>query len=784
MSVIKILDVNKFSIGLTPVTSTEIKTRSGEFNQNGLFSEKIFGAEGSLDRSKRFSFIQLSTKVLHPTLFRHIIRLERKIEKWLSTEQSFKITDDGSIVEDDDGVTGIASFIESFPKIKWRAGSTQRELFIKGIEQNYKNNTLFIDKIPVLPPEVRPYFEDEAGQQTYDELNTVYINILRKSFQINSAGSSGQFFDLLNWGLQLAINEHDKYIKHKIEKKQGLIRGNMLGKRVDFSGRAVITPGPQLNINEVGVPLRMAVQLFQPFLLHYILFSKRYPYKQELEKEVLEYMDAELTVDTIQKLCKAIKNHDDIPENLYQLIFDAINIVMKDRVVILKRDPALHDGSLRAFNPILSKGDTIELSTTQVGTFNADFDGDQMAIYHPMTEEAQAEVKAKMMRMEGMKNDRSVNIEISKEMNVGLYMMTKNVPLNSSPIAVTQEDLEKATDPYIPVKFRGRDTTMGKAIFNSCFPLDFRFVDDQLNKKITNGLIEETVKKYGDDITAKIFSKVQKIGFKFATIMAPSFSLEHVEMPDSIARIKEKLKTATPDEAFKLMDQGEQIMKDTLKGSTLYDLVDSGSTKGWGQPKQILIAKGIIADPKGNVLDPISGSFTDGLEVKDFFAAASGARKGMIDRALNTADTGYFTRQLVYLLNSVEVDPVLKDCKTKRTVNVRLDKKMISRLTGRFVLTPSGKVEKFDTEKYKPGDSIQLRSPIYCKSKHICHTCYGNLIRKIRSPYVGVLAGSAIGERGTQLIMRTFHTGGAATMAKHDIMQEIIENDPLVDLEK
>ena len=272
MSVIKVLDVNGFARGLKPVTSTEIKTRSGEFNENGLFSEEIFGAEGSLDRSKRFSFMNLSAKVIHPTLYRHIIRLERKLELWFSTEASFRITDDGGIIEDEDGVTGLATFIQEFPKIKFRTtGSAQREDFVKGLQQSYKDDTLFIDKIPILPPEVRPYFEDEAGQAQIDELNNVYIDVLRKSFQIKSAGSSGPFFDLLNWGLQQAIIDHDKFIKKKIEKKHGLIRGNMLGKRIDFSGRAVITPSPLLDINEIGIPLRMGVQLFQPFLFHHLL---------------------------------------------------------------------------------------------------------------------------------------------------------------------------------------------------------------------------------------------------------------------------------------------------------------------------------------------------------------------------------------------------------------------------------------------------------------------------------------------------------------------------------
>ena len=783
MAVIKILDVNKFARGLTPVTSTEIKTRSGEFNPNGLFSEELFGGEGSFERSKTFSFILLSTKVIHPTLFRHIIRLERKLEKWFSTEASFNITDEGEIVEDENGIAGIASFIEAFPKIVWRSGSPQREEFINGLKRAHDSNTLFIDKIPVLPPEVRPYSEDESGQAQIDELNDVYIDIIRKSFQIKSAGSSGQFFDLLNWGLQIAVNDHDQFIKHKIEKKQGLIRGNMLGKRIDFSGRAVITPGPQLDINEVGVPLRMAVQLFQPFLLHYILFSKKYPFQTELAKEIMNYMDIELTVNSLQKLFKAIKTHDEVPDRLYKLIFDATEIVMKGRVVIAKRDPALHDGSLRAFNPVLSKGDTIEISTTQVSTFNADFDGDQMALYHPITVEAQAEVKEKMMRMSGSKNTESVNIEMNKEMNVGLYMLTKNISSKKSPIGITVEDLEKATDPYIPVMYKGKQTTMGKAIFNNALPPDFRFVDDVVTKKIANGLIPEIINQYGDEVTIKVFSKLEKISFKFATIMAPSLSLDMFEMPASIGRIKEKLKTATPDEAFALLDEGEAIMKETLKGSTLYDLVDSGSSKGWNQPKQIFVAKGVIADPKGNVLDPIAGSFTDGLTSEEFFTAASGARKGMIDRALNTADTGYFTRQLVYLLNSVEVDPTLKDCKTKRTINIRLDKKLMDRLTGRYILV-GNKVVKFNAVDFKVGQSIHLRTPIYCRSPKICHTCYGELIKRIKSPYVGVLAGASIGERGTQLVMQTFHTGGAATLAKHDIMQEILDNDPLANLEK
>ncbi len=784
MAVIKVLDVNKFVKGLTPVTSTELKTRTGEFNPDGLLSEEIFGVEGSLDRSKSMSFINLNTKVIHPTLYRHIIKLERKLEKMFSTEISISIGPDGSIKEDDNGITGISAFIENFNKIKFRdLDSVPRKTLIENLKQTYKDETLFIDKIPVVPPDVRPVFESEDGELQIDELNNIYISILRKSFQVKSVGSVGQFFDLLSYGLQVAVNNHNTFIQSRIEKKRGLIRGNMLGKRIDFSGRAVITPGPELDVNEVGIPLRMAVNIFQPFIINRMIFNKKYPYKKELEDEIMRYDGSELSVESLQRVLKGIKNKDSISKKLYQLIFDAAEIVMKGRTVILKRDPALHDLSVRGMFPKLITGDTIHLSTFHTGGFNADFDGDQMAVFHPLTEEAQAEIKEKMTRLVAGKNKTSVIFQLSKEMTTGIYVLTKPGTSKESPIEVTRDMLETATDPYIPVIYRKKITTMGRAIFNNAFPPDFNFIDQTVNGSMVNKLIPIMIEKYGDEITKKTYSKLEKIAFKFVTLIAPSFDLRDLEMPPEIDKIKEKLKTATPEEGFKLIDQGQEIMKKRLEGTGVKDLVDSGASKGWGQPSQILIAKGVTADPKGRVLDPIASSFADGLQPTEYFRASSGARKGMVDRALNTSTTGYFTRKLVYLLNSVEAHPILKDCKTRRTIKVRLTKDYIDRLSGRYMLK-LGKPVLFNPKDYKPGDVIELRTPIYCVSPKICHTCYGDLLKRLKSPYVGIYAGSSIGERGTQLIMRTFHTGGAATMAKHDIFQDIINNDPIVNLEK
>ena len=777
---LRLLNPETFVKNLKPVTSMIITTKTGDFHEDGLFSETIFGPLGSKDRRIIFSYLDLYGYVIHPSVYRVLMQLDRKIEKFISTEESFVLDDNGRLEINSKGVTGIKEFIKLFPSISWRGETDLRNKLIKFIKREIKKNTIFINKIIIIPPDLRPAVKGEDGNWMIDTLNDVYTSVMRRASQLRSSGS-GPLYDLLNYYLQKVVMEHDDFIRSKIGKKRGIIRDQMLGKRIDFSGRAVITPDPNLKINEVGVPLRIAISLFEPFIMHRLLYSGRVD-RDVLANGIKQYTGMDLSVESVKRVMKGISEGDNIPKDLYELFFEQTEVSMRGRVVVVKRDPVLHTQSYLAYNPVLHRGNTLRMSTTQVGVHNADFDGDQMAIYHPLTDEAQQEARTRMMKLTSGTSSSEFIFGLSKEMWVGLYTITKDKKPTGSPIAVSNEDLEKATTPYIAVKYRGVNTTMGKAIVNSCFPKDMGFMNEQATKKTIGAKIKKTWEKHGD-VVKIVVDKLKSTGFKWATIMAPSMNLDSFILPASVIKIKEKLKTANPEEAQTLIEEAQVILQKYLDNTGFGDLANSGSTKGWGQPMQILVAKGVIADPDGNVLDPISGSFADGLSNREFFDASQGSRKGIIDRVINTADTGYMSRKLAYLLNTVELDRQVKDCKTTKTLDIKLNETLITRFKGRYVIK-KGKLILFDDGKFKVGDIVSLRTPIFCKSPKICHTCYGKLLERHQTPYVGILAAQIIGERGTQLIMKTFHTGGAVSLIKRDILGDIINNDPLSGLEK
>ena len=779
--VLNFLDVEKFCKNLTPITSSESFNRqTGGFHTGGLFSEIVFGPIGSKERKSAYSYIDLNCYVVHPTAYRIIVqRIDRKVEKFLSSEKFFSVTSAGVLIEDEKGITGLQNFMKLFPKIKFRGETKDREKLIKLLQDTYKDGTLFIRKIPVIPPDFRPTQEID-GRQELDALNNIYISILKRSIQMRSLKSMDALFDVMNAGVQKIIMEHDDFIRAKIGKKSGIIRGSLLGKRVELSGSAVITVGPNIKINEIGLPLRLAVGLFESFIIYQLMYVQR-ENKERLTDGIKKFLNLEVSVDSIKKVLRAIKNNDKVPEDLFELIFQTTELSMKGRVVIAKRDPDLHALGIRGFTPILIRGNTLQICPLQVGGFNADFDGDQMAVFHTLSDESQKEIKEKMTRSFSGSSSSSMSYDLKAEMYVGLYLLTKDKSLpTKSPISVSKEDLEKtALDPYEPVMFKGRNTTLGKAIVNNCFPEDFKFVDDQLTKGRVQKLLKEVLLKYGDKTTEDIAYKLSQVGFKYATVFSPSISLDQLELPKEVYDLKKKLEGSTPEQAQEILDKMRSIVMKELKDSSIFDIVESGSGKGWDQPMQILAAKGIIADPEGKILKPIKNSFVDGMSPTQYFQMGYGARMGIINRVINTSDTGYMSRKLVFLLNSVEVHPNLKDCGTTKYINLKLDGNVISRLDHRFIYERG--IKEFDRSAHTIGETIKLRSPIYCISPKICHTCYGFLTTKHKTPYVGVLAGQIIGERGTQLIMRAFHTGGAVKITKRKVLNEIIDNNPLLD---
>lgn len=370
----KILDLKEFTQDKTPVTSTQFILKSGEFDPEGLFSEEIFGAVGSNDRRNTFSFIYLYCEVLHPEMFRILKQLDRRIINLISTENNYIVDENGKLIEDEEeGKSGIRNFKEMFPKIAFRGGG-ERDKLIKTVRDTYNNNKMFIDRLPVIPPDVRPMHQGDDGEWIIDELNDVYVSLMRKSFQVRDVGG-GVLFDLMNYEMQNAVMKYDDHIRAKLGKKEGAIRGTTLGKRVDFSGRGVITPGPELKSDEVGIPLRMAAKMFEPFIIHILTKTDKID-RDQLAEEIRNYLDMELNVESIQKVNNRIRNGSKIPEGLNNIFWQAAEMAMQDRAVICKRDPVLHNKSLQGFKPKLVDGDTLKIPAEAVSDFNADFDGD------------------------------------------------------------------------------------------------------------------------------------------------------------------------------------------------------------------------------------------------------------------------------------------------------------------------------------------------------------------------------------------------------------------------
>ena len=696
---------------------------------------------------------------------------------------------------------------------------------------------MIMNVVPVIPPELRPMVQLDGGRFATSDLNDLYRRVINRNNRLKRLMELGApeiivrnekrmlqesvdaLIDNGRRGRPVtgAGNRALKSLSDMLKGKQGRFRQNLLGKRVDYSGRSVIVVGPELKIYQCGVPKEMAVELFKPFVM----------------KELVE-----------RQIAHNIKNAKRMVEKLRPEVWDILEEVIQDHPVMLNRAPTLHRLGIQAFEPVLVEGRAIKLHPLVCTAFNADFDGDQMAIHVPLSPEAQAEARFLMLSANNLlkpQDGRPVTIP-TQDMILGSYYLTMDVDGEkgegkylSSPeeaiIAYTNGDIgihakikvrmSKVVDGE--EKHKKIETTVGRIIYNRGIPQDLGFVDRtnpenefdlEINfpviKKNLGTIIAKSIDKHGLSATAELLDYIKDTGYKYSTIGAITVSIDDVKVPEAKATILQEAEEQvdkvlkqykrgliTEDERYnsvikiweKATDKVTEAMKDNFdRLNPVYMMSESGARGNINQLRQIAGMRGLMASTTGKTVEiPITSSFREGLDALEYFISAHGARKGLADTALRTADSGYLTRRLVDVSQEIIVRE--HDCGSTEGMELtdikdgdQVVEKLQERLLGRYPLEDvknpeTGEVivdtntlitEKIADEIVKAGiKSVKVRTVLTCRSKHgVCARCYGMGLATREEvsigEAVGIIAAQSIGEPGTQLTMRTIHNGGVA----------------------
>ena len=716
---------------------------------------------------------------------------------------------------------------------------------------------MVMNVIPVIPPDLRPMVQLDGGRFATSDLNDLYRRVINRNNRLKRLLELGApeiivrnekrmlqesvdaLIDNGRRGRPVtgAGNRALKSLSDLLKGKQGRFRQNLLGKRVDYSGRSVIVVGPELKIYQCGLPKEMAVELFKPFVM----------------KELVG-----------RGIAHNIKNAKRMVERLRPEVWDILEDVIKDHPVLLNRAPTLHRLGIQAFEPVLVEGRAIKLHPLVCTAFNADFDGDQMAIHLPLSPEAQAEARYLMLSENNLlkPQDGKPVTTPTQDMILGSYYLTMDVDGElgegtyfSSPeeaiTALENHDITMHSKIFVRrskvvdgvEKHAKVATTVGKIIFNSGIPQDLGFVDRSkpenefeyeinttVSKKNLGKIIEKCINVHGLSRTAVLLDYIKSTGYKYSTLGAVTVSVADVQVPPEKKTILEKAEAdvtevqkqyrrglITDDERYseviKIWEKATDDVKDAMKNNfdkenPMFMMSDSGARGNLDQLKQIAGMRGLMASTTGKTVEiPIKSSFREGLDALEYFISAHGARKGLSDTALRTADSGYLTRRLV----DVSQDLIIRedDCGTTEGLEVYAIKDgnqviegLQERLVGRYPLKEirdpkTQKVlatpDELITEKQAKAivdagiERVKVRSPLNCKTKHgICAKCYGMSLatrEKITiGEAVGTIAAQSIGEPGTQLTMRTIHSGGVAGVA--DITQGLPRVEELFEARK
>jgi DNA-directed RNA polymerase subunit beta' len=697
--------------------------------------------------------------------------------------------------------------------------------------------------LPVIPPDLRPMVQLDGGRFATSDLNDLYRRVINRNNRLkrlielrapdviirNEKRMLQEAVDSLidNSRRGKAVSSRGrrklKSLSDMLKGKQGRFRRNLLGKRVDYSGRSVIVVGPHLKLHQCGLPKNMALELFKPFVMHKLV-EYSYAHNVKGTRRIIEQMRPE--------------------------VWEVLEEIVKDHPVLLNRAPTLHRLGIQAFQPVLVEGSAIQIHPLVCSAFNADFDGDQMAVHVPLSEAAKREATELMMSSHNLLLPASGEPTVSptKDMVLGCYYLTleKDGGKGEGKVFSDLDEVILAyelgqVDLHAKMKLRAKvlvtkrrftriiDTTVGRAIFNAAVPEELRYINEEMDKGKLRELVSQCYHILGPEVTAAMVDEIKDVGFKYATQSGLTIAVSDITIPE----VKELILQGVSTEADEierqyrrgLITENEQYVKKVELWTEAMDEVTdavaaaldpmgsirlmaaSGATKGGFQPiRQLAGMRGLMADPSGRIIElPIRSNFREGLSALEYFISTHGARKGLADTALRTADAGYLTRRLVDVAQDSIVNA--EDCGTKSGIWIRADRseeigetleeRIWGRLAAADIVNPESReviVQHGERISREHIGQIQeagvqeayVRSPLVCQLRYgVCRKCYGRDLARgglvKMGEAVGIIAAQSIGEPGTQLTLRTFHTGGVVESEHRDIthglprVQELFE---------
>ncbi len=726
-----------------------------------------------------------------------------------------------SNINAEEDIREIREIIEAKAKITDKRILKRLDLLESFVESGNHFEWMVLDVLPVLPPELRPMVQLDGGRFATSDLNDLYRRVINRNNRLkrlltlkapdiivsNEKRMLQESVDALfdNSRRKKSIkgkgNRPLKSLSDMLKGKQGRFRQNLLGKRVDYSGRTVIVVGPHLKMYQCGLPKKMALELFKPFMMKWLVENGH---------------------------TQNIKSAKRMIEGEEKIVFQGLEEMIHEHPVLLNRAPTLHRLGIQAFLPVLVEGKAIQLPPLVCHAFNADFDGDQMAIHLPLSPKSQLESWFLLLSVHNILNpaNGSPIVGPTQDMILGLYYLTAEKEnsigegqlfdnIDTVLFALEFGVVEHQTKIQYFIDNRLIETTPGKLIFNELLPKGFGFVNRHMTSQEINQIILDIYKQKGTAVTVNFLDKIKEIGFEYSTYFAPTMSIDDIKIPSSkktmieqghkeVERVQNEYRkgTITDEERYKkvieiwsninegITEDLYNVLSTDMDGfNPIYSMAVSGAKGSRSQIRQLAGMRGLMAKPSGDIIElPIISNFKEGLGILEFFISTHGARKGLADTALKTADAGYLTRRLVDIAQDVIVRE--HDCGTKdgffltadkedNQIIVSLKQKIYGRCLAEDIYDSSTdeiifKNNEFVTEEMAQSienfgyEKVKIRSVLICETlSGVCSKCYGMDLSTLRSveegEAVGIIAAQSIGQPGTQLTMRTFHIGGTAT---------------------